>query len=412
MLEGIKELVEVSEPFVVSSASDLYNAPPVEFLIDGLLPLYSVVGLTGFPGTGKTWWALEAGRAVATGTKFLGRFDVKRAPVLFVGNDASYLDYAQQFRRLTRLEYDEYDRMVKEGLRDFNPLDTHMHFLLQSPFNLDDPNRVAQIIRTSYEVLGDPSYDVVEDADGKQTLADVTKQNFGLIILDTMSKMTRTSEIDNTARDVVMENIRTIAEATGATVLVLHHNTMPGEFRTGEEWRGGGAQFASLDAHFHLTVKSKGLIEFKTKKMRGLTPPTFMFDLNVHEPGPASLLYTERQVTQEQAADSLIDEMVEVLKKRDNAPTTKQDFANELWSKHGADFTEFKQFLRAVGSALSAHTRGPHPKIVLAVPGSGQRGNLYKLVYEENPDAGGTSDEAGDGRTQESGDEAPGVAGE
>lgn len=412
MKDWVKALVEDAEPYAVSNPGDLYNAPPVEFLIEGILPLYSVVGLTGFPGTGKTWLAMEAARAVATGDKFLGKFPVKRAPVLFVGNDASFLDYAQQWRRLTIEEYADYEQSIIDGDRNTNPFDMHVHFLLQSDFNLDDTTQIGRIIRTSHEVLGDPDYAVVKDDEGNETMVEVTQRNFGLIVLDTLSKMTRTNEISNTDRDVVMEHIRVIAEATGATVLVLHHNTMPGEFRTGEEWRGGGAQFASLDAHFHLTAKNKALIEFKTKKMRGLTPPTFFFDLNVHEPGGASLDYNDLQPDAPAAGELIVEELIGVLKRRENAPTTKQEFANELWSKHGAEYADFKAFQRFVTNTLTAYTRAPNAKIVLAVRGSGGRASQYKLSYQEATGASGTSDEVGNGRTQESGAEAPGVAGE
>jgi hypothetical protein len=410
MKEWVRELIEGVEPFDVASASDLYMAPPVDYLVDGLIPLNSAVGLTGFPGTGKTWFALEMSRAVATGTKFLGKFDVRRAPVLFVGNDASMLDYAQQWRRLTLEEYAGYDDAKEQGLRDLNPFDTHVHFLLQSEFNLDDMNMVARVIATSRAIFGDPDYEVQRDEDGNETLVEVTKQNVGLIVMDALTNMTKTSEIDNTARGEVMSNVRLIAENTGASVLLLHHNTMPGEFRTGEEWRGGGAQIAMLDCHFHLTAKNKGLIEFKTKKMRGLTPATFYFDLNVHEPGAASLDFNELEQEGTDETDTLRDDLVGVLKARENAPTTKLDFASALWPKYTVRYEDIKQLKKRIESFLYTYTRAPDAEIVLAVRGTGGRASQYKLTYKEPTSDAGSSDEVGDGRDQESGEEAPGLA--
>lgn len=411
MRPWVKELVESVEPFEVTSSGDLYSAPPVDYLVEGIIPLYSVVGLTGFPGTGKTWFAMEMMRAVATGTKFLGKFPVRRAPVLFVGNDASLLDYATQWKRLTFESYLAYNQSRAEGLVNLNPFDTMVHFLIQSAFSLDDTEQVARLIRTSQDVLSDPEFDVVTDVEGQQTLEQTTKQNFGLIVLDTLSKMTRSSEIDNTARDAVFENIRLIAESTGATILLIHHNAMVSEFRTGEEWRGGGSQFASLDCHFHLTTKNKQMVEFKTKKMRGLTPPTFYFDLNVQNPGPASLDYNNLTDVQADQQERLLDDLVRILRENDNAPTTLSDFALKLLALYTDKFNDLKALTTHIRHILYQHVREPNPRIIVAVPGAGRRPALYKLAFTEGVEDENrgypTSDSQGTG---ESGTDSSGMA--
>jgi len=403
MKEWVQELVQGASSFEVRSTADLYAAPPVEFLVEGIIPLYSAVGLTGYPGTGKTWTALEMMRAVATGTPFLGKYPVKRAPVLFVGNDASYHDYAQQWRRLTKDEFDGYEEDRLKGLRDLNPFDSHAHFLIQSDFNLDDVHQVIRLIKTSQEVMGDVQYEITEDDDGNRTIVDATQSHFGLIVLDTLSKMTKSSENSNTERDACFEMIRLLAESTGATVLVLHHNTQPSEFRTGEEWRGGSAQIASLDCHFHLTAKNKGLIEFKTKKMRGITPPTFNFLLDVHQEGAASLDYHDN-VQPDQGTEILIAEMIEVLKKRDNRPTTKSDFAQVLLAAHSTEFDDIKKLKKFIDNTLFTYTRLPDAKIVQAVRGSGGRPAQYKLAFTEANSEGERSTGPDLAGTEESGD--------
>jgi KaiC/GvpD/RAD55 family RecA-like ATPase len=390
MKPWVQELVSGVEPYAVVGSRNLYSAPPVEYLIEGILPLYSVIGMTGFPGTGKTWLSMEMMRAVASGTSFLGKFPVKKAPVLFVGNDASLLDYAQQWRRLTLDEYEGYDHdrldlrdadtgeITRPALRDSNPLETLVHFLIQSEFNFDDLTQVARLIKTSHEVFGDISYDVKQE-DGRETIEESTRKNFGLIVFDTLTKMTTVPEENNTARSAVFSNIRLIAESTGATVLVLHHNALTSEYRTGEEFRGAGDQFASLDVHFHLITRAKGLVEFKTKKFRGITPEPFLFNLGVHTPGPASLDYNSKPTTKDDWDGRMIDDLVSVLKTRENSVTTVADFAIALLSRYSEQFDDIKRFKRHISNVLGNYTRTPDARIVAAVTGKGGRSTLFKL---------------------------------
>ncbi len=403
-LEWLKDLVNDADPYVVQTTHDLYAIPPVEFLIEDILPLYSIVGLTGFPGTGKTWLALEMMRAVTTGSNFLGKFQAKPAPVLFVGNDASLHDYAQQWRRLTMVEYGAQQESIEEGLRDTNPFNTLVHFLIESEFNFDDLNQVARLIRTSQAVFGETRYSHVEE-DGEVSIEENTRQHFGLIVFDCVSKFTSAKEGDNTATAIAFDNVRKIAAITGATLVLLHHNASPSEYRTGEEWRGGGssgAAIASLDAHYHLITKTKGVVEFKMKKMRGLTIDPFLFSLDVHSPGEASLDYLGVQETKEDTDEKLIQHLVDVLKARDNAPTTIADFAIATLAAFSERFDDIKKFKRYISNTLLVYCRKPDARIVAAIAARGGRATLYKLSppeqqgrNQDEPDSGDQPDHDG-----------------
>jgi len=146
--------------------SELYDVKVPPMLIDPFLPAGCLGGLSGGPGVGKSWFALEACRAVATGTPFLGRFVVNTSkPVLYIGSDSSEFDYGRCWRRLTKAQYDslgglqvgthpdeldDYGEPVKTG--DLNPLHDRVRFIIGSDFSLDDPAKVdAMIAAVDYE---------------------------------------------------------------------------------------------------------------------------------------------------------------------------------------------------------------------------------------------------------------------
>ena len=393
----LQQTIDIAEPFVVATSKMLYDAPPVEFLIDDLLPTHYICGLTGFAGTGKTWLAMEMMRAVVTGTKCLGQFQARQCPAIYIGSDASLLDYARQWRRLTKEAYDSYAEMGgAEGQQVENPFDSYAHFLLQSDFNLDDINMVARLIRTS-ETVERPSYveDVLTDEGWEQV--EQAGKHYGLIIYDTLTKMTRTPENDNVGRDIVFDHLRLVSEATGATLVVLHHPPATSEFRTGEEFRGASSQIGDLDNHFHI-VQHGGrpdVIQFKYKKFRGIMPKPFLFHLDVFEnEQEASLDFMEPvKDVQEYDAD-IVALMVETLKKRQNQPTTVLDFATALLSSslgqtYDGNAKKAKNRISNILRLLIQKGDSPITKIA----GSQGRASFYKLTVkrEEDNDAG-TSD--------------------
>src|SRR5262245_5796785 len=80
------EQMEQKRSYYPRPAAYLYNVPSPPMIIDGIVPAGAVVGLSGQPGTGKSWLSLEMSRALATGTSFLGKFPVRPTPVVFVGS--------------------------------------------------------------------------------------------------------------------------------------------------------------------------------------------------------------------------------------------------------------------------------------------------------------------------------------
>jgi hypothetical protein len=375
-------LVDQSTPYQLLGSRSLYEAPPVQYLIEGLFPLNSVIGLTGFPGTGKTWYAMEAMRTVATRKNFLGKFPTKQAPVLFVGADSSYLDYARQWRRLTQGDWEDYQDDIEAGEIHENPLDTMVNFMFtdEQTFNFDEPDLIARLIATSRQVIRPQVIGSYQSEEG-----DTEEEHYGLIVFDCLSKLTAAPENDNSANQQVFRNVRQIAEATGATILLLHHNTSPNEYSDGKGWRGGGksgAAVQSLDAHLHLTKRSLDTVQFEACKFRGLTPDPFVFKLDVHTEEVAELLWTDEKAgTVEEVESSLIEDMVTVIKGQ-GSPATLDEIADALAKMPGYQgFEKDTSVRRFLDNRIKTICGMPKPKIVRLAARRGKR-VLYFLSPE------------------------------
>lgn len=74
--------------------------PPVEWLVEGLIPEDAVVLLSGAPASFKTWLALEMAKSITTGEKFLGKFSAKPANALIVDAESGERQLRDHFDKL------------------------------------------------------------------------------------------------------------------------------------------------------------------------------------------------------------------------------------------------------------------------------------------------------------------------
>lgn len=288
--------IRTVKPYQVTAGHLLYEVRPPVMQIEDFLPASGIMGITSYPGVGKTWLALEVCRAVASGTPFLGKYAARRGGVLFVGSDSSLYDYAIQWTRLTR--------RTKNAVEVFEPV----QFLLQSDFMFEDEEAVRRLIRTHQtfkwgEVTHEPG-----------TNLPLQERGFHTIVFDTVSKLTRAKQNDNTEMEEVFRNIRLIAEITDAALVLLHHNSKRTEFNDGTDWRGALSQIGALDSWVHISPhkKDKYLIGVEYKKFRGITPAAFAYRMHVLDRSEATLTATDEPVTVEQQmqADPLAEAIV------------------------------------------------------------------------------------------------------
>jgi hypothetical protein len=206
------------------------KAQPPDYLIDSLIPERSLTMLCAEPGTGKTFLAMAAGIAVATGTPFLGLV-TKRAPVLFVGEDAPPWDYAGVIRKLLG------------GSRA--PKDFHVA-----------ANERLRILGWRKRV-------------GRY----IEKHGVKLVIIDTIRSMHDKNENDSAEMQTVMDELRRLSVEYGVAVVFLHHTPKPNVEGRASDYRGSSVLLGSCDLFYRMTAKETGpgkkLLTLRLVKGRG-----------------------------------------------------------------------------------------------------------------------------------------------
>ncbi len=198
--------IEHESRYRVQSAADLLNAPPLRWLVRGVLPAAGIAGLYGPSGAGKSFVALDMCAAVAEGAEWFGR-RVTAAPVVYVAleGEAGLSKRAKAWSVRNRRE-------LPDGLQFITqPLD------LRNPSDLDD------------------LADAVLTAGG----------GAGLLVIDTLNRGAPGTD-ENSSRDMgeLIAGLKTLQDRIGGVVLIVHHT---GKDST-KGLRGHSSLHAALDA--------------------------------------------------------------------------------------------------------------------------------------------------------------------
>jgi hypothetical protein len=224
--ENLEAEIEAAAPrrrFAFSTLSELAARPKPEMLIGRVLTCGGTSLLTAKHASFKSFFALDMALCVATGTAWHGE-TIKRGPIVYVAAEG-----AGGVEKRVRAW------MINHDQSDF-PADFHV---------LDEPARIAD-----RNVLAD-------------FIEAVSELRPALIVLDTLARCAVGLD-ENSARDMglFVEATRELAAATGAHVLIVHHNNKGGEFR------GSTAIAAAVDTHMSLE-RSQGdtaILKFEKQK--------------------------------------------------------------------------------------------------------------------------------------------------
>jgi len=177
---------------------------PIEWLIDGIIPLGGITLLSGESGGGKTWVAYAIAGAVAREEGFAGR-SVKQRPVLYLDGE-NPLCVAKQ-------------RLFDLGIPETNSLQVWGGWVCDPP-----PGPDSAIIR------------------------DFVKQHRPLLIWDSLIDFHDGDEQSASETRRFMKHFRALAHA-GATILILHHT---GKTASSQEYRGSSDIKAAVDMAYCL----------------------------------------------------------------------------------------------------------------------------------------------------------------
>lgn len=201
-----------------------------EWLVENLLPLPSLVALSGMPGDFKTWITMHLALCVARELPVFGKFPSSQGSVLVIDEENHLRHLQKRFQSL--------------GFRAEDPI----KYLSLTDFKADNQKRVGEI------------------------RASIKENKFKLVIVDSLIRVHDADENDSRGMAKVMYGLKEFTKE-GATVLFTHHHRKQvgwGSSSSAQNLRGSSDILAAVDNHFMLERKkdSDSILVLREPKSR------------------------------------------------------------------------------------------------------------------------------------------------
>ncbi len=288
---------------------DVGKVVEVPYIVKDLIPEHSVGIISGLPGAGKTWVALHLSYCIATGQKFLNKFDViSPGPVMYLSFEGS-LD------------------ILKKRAKMIKTIDAPNCIIYNAAGKLLNDNVEA------VEVNGQdkPDYPLLSEAIFK------AKENkVKLIVIDTLRASLDGEENSSTDIAAYLRAVNEISVKSGTSLLILHHigkNEVLDYTNIYQIARGSSALAASVDYAFGLKMVSDDendngendidenntnmiLYQAKNRNDKQLAPINIvMKEFNNKITFHSSFALSKIERRKEVVLRSIIDELVESIQK-------------------------------------------------------------------------------------------------
>lgn len=211
---------------------DVGKVVEVPYIVKDLIPEHSVGIISGLPGAGKTWIALHLSYCIATGQKFLNKFDViSPGPVMYLSFEGS-LD------------------ILKKRAKMVKTIDAPNCMLYNAAGKLLNGNEEDVEINEQNR----PDYPLISE-----TIFKAEENKVKLIVIDTLRASLDGEENSSTDIAAYLRAVNEISVKSGASILILHHigkNEVLDYTNIYQIARGSSALVASVDYAFGLKMVS------------------------------------------------------------------------------------------------------------------------------------------------------------
>lgn len=229
--------------WTVMSARQLrrMELPPIEWVLDGIVPRGRYTVVSGESGLGKSWWILAYCICAAIGMPFLGRETVL-SRTLYIDEENGIQEAQRRLRALC------------DGLGVDPDEEVPIYFLIDAGVKLGRPNDLNRMMET------------------------IAAHGITNVVTDSLIRVFEGNE--NKSEDVgrfhaMVDHVR---RKTGVTWWMLQHLNKPnpnGHTAAGDRIRGSGDFKAHADVHIHLRgADSTGTVVIHVEKLRGAPRPS------------------------------------------------------------------------------------------------------------------------------------------
>jgi len=256
-----------ADPWQVFTLVDAYlDRPPIEYIAAGLFPLPSLNIVYGAPGTMKSLIMADLAICVAAGELWLPPaawmpgakgFATKQAPVMWIDFDNGSRPTHERIGALGRA-------------RALPPITPIYYYTLPMPWlDASKPESIGSLINR------------------------VIDKGVQLVVIDNLGLISGGAAEGTEAMIPIMGALRQLAEATGAAIVLIHHQRKTGQIsaRAGESLRGHSSIEAALDLAILIErEEGSGVISLKSTKTRGVDVYPFSAEFTyTHKPGTTEL---------------------------------------------------------------------------------------------------------------------------
>lgn len=188
--DALAELLERAQSagnrYRLKAAADLLNAPPLRWMVRGVLPSEGLACLYGTSGSGKSFLALDLCAAIASGSRWFSR-KVNAAPVVYLA-----LEGEAGFSQRVKAWQQHHRTALPDSLR----------FIMQ-PFDLLNPEDL-QAMAAAFVAAGGSG---------------------GLLVIDTLNRAASGAE-ENASRDMsgIIDAAKALQTQINGAVLLIHHS--------------------------------------------------------------------------------------------------------------------------------------------------------------------------------------------
>lgn len=261
-----KPTVEAKDPILLSASAVVktFNKRP-EFLVDNLVPVGSTLIFGGWQGLGKTYIAgdlvTEIARTKGSGL-WLGKFHVKRGPVLWIDNEMGGNPTSYRLRQLL-------------GPKGLIPEDLDLYYYIREHFKFTKEKHYARL------------------------KADIEKVKPVLVVVDSFASSCAPLD-ENTSKDMRYyfdDLLAPLCDEFKCTIMVVDHESKgtPGvKMRGGKRLRGSGAKGDCADVILSLDYQD-GVVLFEHSKPRH-TKRLDPFGIEIVDFAPNGIVVREMQM--------------------------------------------------------------------------------------------------------------------
>jgi hypothetical protein len=273
-------------------------------LVEGVIPERAIVLLYGDPGTMKTYLALTLAAAVASGVAWLGR-QTQSGSVLVIDEESGE----------ERLRWRMREVLNGMGLSGQTPPVYHVSMAGFDPCSADDLAWLIETVKTT---------------------------GVRLVIIDALADISL-GRNENSVGEMqpVFHALRQVVEATGCSILLVHHSNKLGQYR------GTTALLAAVDLAIEAKAAREGVITLRTEKNRDGGAFTLTLEA-IFKPGEFSWKQSE---TATNAREAVLRHLTA------NGPATSEQIAGATGYAIGSIWNALTALMRA-GKVERTETNG------------------------------------------------------